>query len=420
MYITINSEFKPFTYDELTKPLRDYTEAYNKVEEQYATLAQQTEAWKNIATQENSPEAYAMYKKYSDELNAVVEDFSRGMTIQNRGKLTGLKSRYASEITPIANAYNAMQAANKYRDDVRAKDSTAVFIKNRYSSLDDFLNGETADNNYISGSQIEASILGKTYAKANEAFTELTKDGKVNANTAARLVMSGQSFNINDVIDEELEAVGADRFDPESRQMLEAYIASGVEKGFGSFIDKQTLTAQQREDIRLREASLAMQGAATAESRRQFNARMRSEGRNEDGSINPNSSYWSTQGITFTENEDGTLTVHSSEGNLTIDGSIYFNSAGETYVYNSDKVESRKIVSLSDVLGSAFSAEALASAYSNIPVGSLDDSTKIEVITLKDGAGTMYKIHQVNEASVQSNATQVGSGSGTVDPDNYN
>lgn len=420
MYITINSEFKPFTYDELTKPLRDYTEAYNKVEEQYATLAQQTEAWKNIATQENSPEAYAMYKKYSDELNAVVEDFSRGMTIQNRGKLTGLKSRYASEITPIANAYNAMQAANKYRDDVRAKDSTAVFIKNRYSSIDDFLHGKEADNNYISGSQIEASILGKTYAKANEAFTELTKDGRVNADTAARLVMSGQSFNINDVINEELEAVGADRFDPESRQMLEAYIASGVEKGFGSFIEKQTLTAQQREDIRLRERSIATQSAATAESRRQFNARMRSEGRNTDGSIDPNSSYWSTQGITFTENEDGTLTVHSSEGNLTIDGSIYFNSAGETYVYNSDKVESRKIVSLSDVLGSAFSAEALASAYSNIPVGSLDDSTKIEVITLKDGAGTMYKIHQVNEASVQSNATQVGSGSGTVDPDNYN
>ena len=420
MYITINSEFKPFTYDELTKPLQDYTEAYNKVEEQYATLAQQTEAWKNIATQENSPEAYAMYKKYSDELNAVVEDFSRGMTIQNRGKLTGLKSRYASEITPIANAYNAMQAANKYRDDVRAKDSTAVFIKNRYSSIDDFLNGETADNNYISGSQIEASILGKTYAKANEAFTELTKDGKVNADTAARLVMSGQSFNINDVINEELEAVGADRFDPESRQMLEAYIASGVERGFGSFIDKQILTAQQREDIRLRERSIAVQGADKAESRRQFNARMKSEGRNSDGSIDPNSSYWPTQGITFTENEDGTLTVHSSEGNLTIDGSIYFNSAGKTYVYNSDKVKSRKIVNLSDVLGSAFSAGALASAYSNIPVGSLDDSTKIEVITLKDGAGTMYKIHEIDNVNVQSRATQAGSGSGTVDPDNYN
>ena len=115
MYITINSEFKPFTYDELTKPLKDYTEAYNKVEEQYATLAQQTEAWKNIATQENSPEAYAMYKKYSDELNAVVEDFSRGMTIQNRSKLAGLKSRYASEIEPIAVAARTLENLRRER-----------------------------------------------------------------------------------------------------------------------------------------------------------------------------------------------------------------------------------------------------------------------------------------------------------------
>lgn len=421
MYITINSEFKPFTYDELTKPLRDYTEAYNKVEEQYATLAQQTEAWKNIATQENSPEAYAMYKKYSDELNAVVEDFSKGMTIQNRSKLSGLKARYASEITPIANAYNAMQAANKYRDDVRAKDSTAVFIKNRYSSIDDFLNGETADNNYISGSQIEASILGKTYAKANEAFTELTKNGKVNANTAARLVMSGQSFDINDVINEELEAVGADRFDPESRQMLEAYIASGVEKGFGSFIDKQTLTVHQREDIRLREASLAMQGATTAENRRQFNARMRSEGRNEDGSINPNSSYWSTQGITFTENEDGTLSVKDSKiGNVNkIDGSIYFNSAGETYVYDQEKVESRKIVKLSDLINSdkGFPDSAIYGAYSNIAFGSLDGNTKIEVITLKDKAGTMYRIHTPKDTTTTT--TTIPSGGGGT-PENIN
>lgn len=127
MYITINSEFKPFTYDELTKPLNDYTEAYNAVEEQYATLAQQTEAWKNIATQENSPDAYAMYKKYSDELNAVVEDFSKGMTIKNRSALSGLKSRYASEIVPIANAATRLQELINERTKEERKDSTLKY-----------------------------------------------------------------------------------------------------------------------------------------------------------------------------------------------------------------------------------------------------------------------------------------------------
>jgi hypothetical protein len=190
MYITINSEFKPFTYDELTKPLRDYTEAYNKVEEQYATLAQQTEAWKNIATQENSPEAYAMYKKYSDELNAVVEDFSRGMTIQNRGKLSGLKSRYASEITPIANAYNALSNANAFRDEMRAKDDSIVFNVDRYTSLDDFLNGQMVDNSFISGRTLQADIANQVLTNGYNKYNELVEAGH-SKQAAAKIIAKG-------------------------------------------------------------------------------------------------------------------------------------------------------------------------------------------------------------------------------------
>lgn len=392
MYITINSEFKPFTYDELTKPLHDYTEAYNKVEEQYATLAQQTEAWKNIATQENSPEAYAMYKKYSDELNAVVEDFSRGMTVQNRGKLTGLKSRYASEITPIANAYAAMQAANAYRDEVLAKDSTAVFTKSRYSSIDDFLNGKVADNTYISGSQIETSILGNAYAKANAAFTDLIKDGKVDEDTAARLVMSGQAFNINDVVNEELESLNINNFDPESKAKIEAYVVSGVEKGFSSFIDKQTLTAQQRESINT-------QRSATAESRRQFEAELASQGLHEDGSINPNSSYWALNGVSFTENEDGTVSVHSSGSTTKIDGSIYINpKTGNQFIYKDSDIKSRQIVTYSSL--SESEKEMLLEAYD---LASLPEDAQVEKMTLAAfDKGVRLKLHN-DEIKINNN-----------------
>lgn len=406
MYLTINSEFKPFTYDELVKPLQDYTEAYNKVEEQYSTLAQQTEAWKNIATQENSPEAYAMYKKYSDELNAMVEDFSRGMTIQNRRALSGLKSRYASEITPIANAYNSMKEANKYRDDVRAKDPTAVFIKNRYSSIDDFLNGKTADNNYISGEQIEASILGKTYAKANEAFTELTKDGIVNADTAARLVMSGQSFDINNVINEELESVGADRFDPESRQMLESYIASGVEKGFGSFIEKQTLTAAQR-------ASLSIEQANLDERKRQFEIELATEGYNKDGSININSPAWSIKGIKFIDNGDGTISGKSINGSFTVDGSLYFSQSGDSFVYDTGKVKSTKIQPYNELKSKGVLTDrVLQKVYGEKIINDLPTNAKIEVISLINGS-TMYRLHSEKKAKIKT------VDKGTYDPAEY-
>lgn len=199
MYLTINSEFKPFTYDELTKPLRDYTEAYNKVEEQYATLAQQTEAWKNIATQENSPEAYAMYKKYADELNAVVSDFSRGMTIQNRGKLSGLKTRYASEITPISNAYTALTNANAFRDEMRAKDDSVIFNVDRYTSLDDFLHGQMVDNSFISGRTLQTDIASQVLADGYNKYNALVAEGH-SKQAAAKIVSQGDWIDEDSIL----------------------------------------------------------------------------------------------------------------------------------------------------------------------------------------------------------------------------
>lgn len=232
MYITINSEFKPFTYDELTKPLRDYTEAYNKVEEQYATLAQQTEAWKNIATQENSPEAYAMYKKYADELNAVVEDFSRGMTIQNRSKLSGLKSRYASEITPISIAYDAMKEANTYRDTIRGQDDSAVFNVDRYNSLDDFLNGQMADNSFISGKNLQATIATQLLSDSYNKYNELIAEGH-SKREAASIVSKGEWVNEEDILGNIYSSSGITS--EEAASKIKTYADRGIAQGISTF-----------------------------------------------------------------------------------------------------------------------------------------------------------------------------------------
>ena len=69
MQLVIDSKFRPFSYDELIKPLVQYKEAYDKVEADYSNLAAQTEQWKDIANQTQSPEAYAMYSKYANDLN---------------------------------------------------------------------------------------------------------------------------------------------------------------------------------------------------------------------------------------------------------------------------------------------------------------------------------------------------------------
>lgn len=169
MNLVINSQFRPFTYDEMVKPLAAYKQEYDKVEQDYSDLVTQTEVWKDIATQENSPEAYAMYSKYSKALNEVVDDFSRGMTMQNRGKLIGMKRRYAQDITPIAQASEAMKAANDLRDKLG---SDAIFEVGRYNSLDDFLHGKTANNKYESRKDIATRTAALAQATAQSILED--------------------------------------------------------------------------------------------------------------------------------------------------------------------------------------------------------------------------------------------------------
>lgn len=169
MNLVINSQFRPLTYDEMVKPLVQYKEAYDKVEQDYSDLATQTEMWKDIVNQTNSPEAYAMYKGYSDQLNSIVEDFSKGMTLKNRRALLGMKRDYARNITPIARASEAMKAANELR--VKAG-TDAIFEVREYNSLDQFLHGKTANNRY----QSREALIKKTAAMIEAAMAEALED----------------------------------------------------------------------------------------------------------------------------------------------------------------------------------------------------------------------------------------------------
>lgn len=169
MNLVINSQFRPFTYDEMVKPLAQYKEVYDKIEQDYSDLTTQTEMWKDIVNKTNSPEAYEMYQRYTNDLTAVTEDFSRGMNINNRRALLGMKRRYAQDITPIASADAAMKAANELR--VKAGPD-AIFEVGEYNSLDQFLHGKTANNNYIS----KEALIKKTAAMTEAAMAEALRD----------------------------------------------------------------------------------------------------------------------------------------------------------------------------------------------------------------------------------------------------
>lgn len=169
MYLQLDTKFNPFTYDEMVKPLLYYKQAYDEAEAAYSDLVTQTEAWKDIANREKSPEAFEMYQRYSGDLSRAVDDFSQGMTAKNRRALLGLKRRYAQDITPIARASEAMNAANE----LRAKAGPdAIFEVGEYNSLDQFLHGKTANNKY----QSREALTKQTAVMTEAAMAEAMKD----------------------------------------------------------------------------------------------------------------------------------------------------------------------------------------------------------------------------------------------------
>lgn len=249
MNIIVDSTFNPFSYKDLMQPLYDYKQAYEETEAQFADLVTQTEAWKDIVNRENSPEAYAMYKSYADQLNAIVDDFSQGMNSRNRRQLLGMKKRYASEITPIARADEAMKAANALRDQASPD---AIFEVGRYNSLDQFLHGQTANNKYESRKDITARTAALTQAVAQSIiedpiirqsmspqFLEVIQKRGLGSLQELQAAIAGNPAAANrfaQIRNQMIDQVGGlDRFDAQGRAAVEGAINEGLYAGLNNY-----------------------------------------------------------------------------------------------------------------------------------------------------------------------------------------
>lgn len=169
MIFNITSNFKPFTFDDLAKPMLMYKQAYEDLEKNLATLTDQTEMWKSIAEQDKSPIAYNLYKTYSDKLSSIVDDFSRGMTASNRGELLNLRRGYATNIVPVANAFNRRQ---KLQDEVAKAKLTNPTYEFQYDpnkmSLDTLI--QNPDQTW--GKVINGALVNQEVATAAQALAK--------------------------------------------------------------------------------------------------------------------------------------------------------------------------------------------------------------------------------------------------------
>lgn len=168
--LVINSKFRPFTYDELMKPVHDSTEAHQEVEAAYGALDTQASKWEHMANQATDEKAYTMYKTYADDLRAQADNLAKnGLNALSRKDLLTMQRRYAQEITPIENAYTRRAALADEQRKLRQQDNSLRFQKDAATmSLDDFIDNPMLDY----GKSYSGAMLEK---QAGEAAASLAK-----------------------------------------------------------------------------------------------------------------------------------------------------------------------------------------------------------------------------------------------------
>lgn len=183
--IVINSRFNPYTYDEMLKPALMETQAHQDVENNLSDLATKSNVWEEMTNKETDPQAYNMYKNYSNDLqNKAAQLAAQGLNPNSRQNMLQMKQRYTKEIVPIEQAYTKRSQLADEQRKMQAQDNTTLFDRSAANmSLDELIKNPNVTSVVQSGKDIEK--------RASDAFSHFAKDLKDDP-TKYKHVMGGQ------------------------------------------------------------------------------------------------------------------------------------------------------------------------------------------------------------------------------------
>lgn len=167
--IVVGSKFRPFSYDEMIKPIQLAQEQHMAIEEEMSNLATRADVFEKLANEQTDPMAYNMYKNYANDLSSQVDVLSKeGLTPGSRQGLLDMRRRYSSEITPIEQAYKRREELTKEQREALLKDPTLLLSREAATlSLDDLINNPNMSYQSISGNMLtqQAAQAAKELAK---------------------------------------------------------------------------------------------------------------------------------------------------------------------------------------------------------------------------------------------------------------
>lgn len=154
------AKFRPFSYSEMLVPLQQATTAQMQLEDAYGELGTKADVFDRMANEQTDPQAYTMYKQYSNDLAKQAELLAKqGLTPASRQGLIDMKRRYSSEIVPIEQAYKRRQELVDEQRKLQAQDSTLLFDRPASTlSLDELISNPALSPQSYSGALLSKQV----------------------------------------------------------------------------------------------------------------------------------------------------------------------------------------------------------------------------------------------------------------------
>lgn len=165
------SNFKPFTYEEMVRPLLLYKQEEKARQQAYLDLEEKASTLEDLAASEKDAEAYGAYTAYKNRLREVADAMAKnGLTRQNN-QVFNLRKSYINDIKPLN---DLLEKRNKLVEEQRAnnKDGTNIYsIDYGDMSLAEMKRNPTQTYNTLNGNVIRA-MSAETFAPLAKQILE--------------------------------------------------------------------------------------------------------------------------------------------------------------------------------------------------------------------------------------------------------
>lgn len=172
--LVINSQFKPFSYQEMLAPVMQATQAHQELESAYSELETKANIWDKMASETSDPKAHSIYQKYADDLSEQAGELAKnGLSLSSRQALLNMKNRYTKEITPIEEAFNRRKDDIKAQKEMMQKDPYHMYDRMASTiSLDEYMDNPNLD--VLSANQSKLLLKEQVSKAAHNLKTVLT------------------------------------------------------------------------------------------------------------------------------------------------------------------------------------------------------------------------------------------------------